>query len=68
MICSANNAERVQCMMNECHRILDNKHGVMIIVSYGEPENRLNMFDKKLWEVKPYMVPKPHVPGEKTGR
>lgn len=68
VLCSANIAERVQCMMNECHRILDNRHGVMIIISYGEPENRLNMFDRKLWEVKPYTVPKPYVPGEKTGR
>ena len=55
-------------MMNECHRILDHIHGVMIIISYGEPENRLNIFDRKLWEVKPYTVPKPYIPGEKTGR
>ncbi len=68
VLCSTNAAERVQCMMNECHRILDNKHGVMIIISYGEPENRLNLFDSKLWEVKPFTVPKPYVPGEKTGR
>jgi SAM-dependent methyltransferase len=68
VLCSANTAEKVQCMMNECHRILDHIHGVMIIISYGEPENRLNIFDRKLWEVKPYTVPKPYIPGEKTGR
>ena len=68
VLCSANTTDRVQCMMSECHRILDDKHGVMIIISYGEPENRLNCVDCNLWEIKTYTVPKPYVPGEKTGR
>ena len=68
VLCSANTTDRVQCMMNECHRILDSKYGAMIIISHGEPENRLNYFDCNLWDIKTYTVPKPYVPGEKTGR
>eukprot|EP00579_Thalassiosira_antarctica_P015622 CAMPEP_0201947352 /NCGR_PEP_ID=MMETSP0903-20130614/54897_1 /ASSEMBLY_ACC=CAM_ASM_000552 /TAXON_ID=420261 /ORGANISM="Thalassiosira antarctica, Strain CCMP982" /LENGTH=303 /DNA_ID=CAMNT_0048490491 /DNA_START=109 /DNA_END=1020 /DNA_ORIENTATION=+ len=67
VLCSANTADKVQCMMDECHRVLDNKYGVMVIVSYGDPENRLNYFDNSRWEVKTYTVPKPFVPGEKIG-
>jgi hypothetical protein len=36
----------------------------MMIVSYGNQEDRLDCFDIALWkEVKCYTVPKPFVPG-----
>lgn len=47
-----------------CLRVLDNRHGVMVIVSYGAPEERMNCFDTALWkDIKNYTVPKPFVPG-----
>ena len=67
VLCGTNASERVKCMLNECYRILDSKHGVMIVISYGEPETRLNLFDKNQWEIKTKTVPKPYVPGEKMG-
>ncbi|KAL3823180.1 hypothetical protein ACHAXA_010064 [Cyclostephanos tholiformis] len=67
VLCGTNASKRVQCMLNECHRILDSKHGVMVIISYGEPNSRLNLFEKNQWEVKIKTVPKPYVPGEKMG-
>ena len=67
LCCTNSQAVRVQSMMNECHRVLDKKNGVMVIISYGEPENRLNCFDTSRWDVQNYSVPKPIVPGEKIG-
>ncbi|KAL7550737.1 hypothetical protein ACHAWF_013956 [Thalassiosira exigua] len=67
VLCGANTGERVQRMMEECHRVLDREHGAMVIVSYGAPEGRLNCFDNSRWDVKTYTVPKPMVPGEKVG-
>ena len=66
VLCNANTTEKVNCMLNECHRVLDSR-GVMMIVSYGEPETRLQMFDNNRWEIKHYAISKPYVPGEKLG-
>ena len=64
ILCSKNALDKVQSMMTECHRVLDDQHGVMVVISYGDPENRLKCFDTSLWrEVKTYTVPKPLVPG-----
>ena len=66
VLCCTNNTEcKIKCMMNECHRVLSSaeQRGVMMIISYGEPEYRLNLFDTNQWEVKTYTVPKPIVPG-----
>ena len=64
ILCNQNAHEKVQSMMIECHRVLDDGHGAMLIVSYGDPGNRLDCFDGVLWkEVKSYAVPKPFVPG-----
>jgi hypothetical protein len=64
IICNQNASEKVQFMMEECHRVLDDEHGIMMIVSYGNQEDRLDCFDIALWkEVKCYTVPKPFVPG-----
>lgn len=64
ILCSQNAHEKVQSMMIECHRVLDDGHGAMVIVSYGGPDNRLGCFDNALWkEVKNYTVSKPFVPG-----
>ncbi|EED87131.1 predicted protein, partial [Thalassiosira pseudonana CCMP1335] len=60
ILCSKNALDKVQSMMTECHRVLDDQHGVMVVISYGDPENRLKYFDTSLWrEVKTYTVPKP---------
>jgi len=67
VLCCANTAEKIQRMLDECHRVLDKKHGAMVIISYGEPDVRLNCFDTNRWKVKTYTVPKPVVPGEKVG-
>ncbi|KAL7524264.1 hypothetical protein ACHAXR_000495, partial [Thalassiosira sp. AJA248-18] len=66
VLCSANTAEKIATAINECHRVLD-REGVMVIISYGDPENRLNCFDNNQWVVKTYTVPKPMIPGEKIG-
>jgi RAT1-interacting protein len=64
ILCNQNAFDKVQSMMRECHRVLDNKHGVMVVVSYGRPDDRLMCFDADQWrEVKTYTVPKPMVPG-----
>ncbi len=64
ILCNQNAFDKVQSMMSECHRVLDNKHGVMVVVSYGRPDDRLTCFDTDQWrEVKTYTVPKPLVPG-----
>lgn len=69
VLCAANTLEKVKKMMNECHRVLNSQHGVMLIISYGEPANRLNCFDKSKWkEVKTYSVPKPLLPANVTNQ
>ena len=72
VLCCTNDTEcKIKRMMNECHRVLSFAEqrggGVMMIISYGEPEYRLNLFDTNQWEVKTYTVPKPIVPGKEIG-
>ncbi|KAL7465578.1 hypothetical protein ACHAXS_005899 [Conticribra weissflogii] len=63
ILCASKRLEKVRIMMKECHRVLDENHGVMLIVSYGDPEKRLGCFDSEKWkEIKTFTVPKPLVP------
>lgn len=64
ILCNQNAFAKVESMMNECHRLLDSAHGVMVVVSHSMPDDRLNCFDTALWrDIKTYTVPKPMVPG-----
>eukprot|EP00804_Cyclotella_cryptica_P029559 CCRYP_020203-RA/>CCRYP_020203-RA protein AED:0.16 eAED:0.16 QI:1208/1/1/1/1/1/2/16/191 len=65
ILCNTNAlVDKVKSMMSECHRVLDKEHGVMVVISYGRPEDRLECFDAAHWrEVKTFTVPKPMVPG-----
>ncbi|KAL3794742.1 hypothetical protein HJC23_012752 [Cyclotella cryptica] len=65
ILCNTNAlVDKVKSMMSECHRVLDKEHGVMVVISYGRPEDRLECFDAAQWrEVKTFTVPKPMVPG-----
>mmetsp|Transcript_16172 Transcript_16172/g.33979 ORF Transcript_16172/g.33979 Transcript_16172/m.33979 type:complete len:339 (+) Transcript_16172:547-1563(+) len=63
ILCAQNRLEKIRIMMSECHRVLDENHGVMLIVSYGDPDKRLCCFDRGKWkEIKTYTLPKPSVP------
>lgn len=63
ILCAKNRLEKIRIMMTECHRVLDENHGVMLIVSYGDPDKRLCCFDREKWkEIKTFTVPKPLVP------
>ncbi|KAL7511932.1 hypothetical protein ACHAXN_009585 [Cyclotella atomus] len=65
ILCNQNASNKVKMMLSECHRVLDDRHGVMVIVSYGAPDERMDCFDNVLWsEIKSYTVPKPFVPGQ----
>lgn len=53
ILCANGAYLKSQQMMNECNRLLDKKHGIMLIVSFGSPENRLWYFEseeKRLWK------------------
>ena len=67
ILCSNGSVSSARLMMEECSRVLDPTNGVMFVVTYGNPENRLVYFENKeneWWNggVDVQTVPKPRIP------
>lgn len=64
ILCGAGAAANARTFMEECSRVLDESHGVMLIVSHGSPDNRnVYLEDEKVWPggVELHKVPKPRI-------
>lgn len=64
ILCSPGSGINLRAFMQECSRVLNRQHGVMMTVSYGSPENRLlHMEDENIWpgSVEVITIPKPKV-------
>lgn len=46
VLCSQGSVENARLMMEECSRVLDDKHGVLFVVTYGNPDARMVYFEK----------------------
>ncbi len=67
ILCSNGSVSSARLMMEECSRVLDPTNGVMFVVTYGNPDNRLVYFENKENEwwtggVNVHTVPKPRIP------
>ena len=60
--CGENSTTNASKMISEIYRVLK-QNGVYIIVSYGQPEYRLNYLEKPEyeWTVKVHQIPKPTI-------
>lgn len=62
ILCANGATLKCRKMMDECHRLLNRRHGVFFVVSFGAPENRLLYFEneeKPWWDaVEVHKVPK----------
>lgn len=47
ILCSNGAILKTKQMMEECHRLLDSKHGALFVVSYGAPEDRRVYFENE---------------------
>lgn len=64
ILCSSGATMRARTFVEECSRVLEDEHGVLMVVTYGSQENRMVYFeDEKLWPggVEVYEVPKPRI-------
>lgn len=64
VLCGNGASVSARNFMDECSRVLDADHGVLVIVSYGTKENRIMYLeDEKVWPggVEIFEVPKPRV-------
>lgn len=67
ILCSNGSMSSVRSMMGECKRVLDADNGVMVVITYGKPDNRLLYFENKddeWWSggIDVHEVPKPRIP------
>lgn len=60
VLCSKGGILKTKRMMSECHRVLKKDSGVLAVVSFGAPDNRLMYFENtNLWrQVDVHKVPK----------
>jgi len=75
ILCSNGALSSVESMMKECARVLDVNHGVMVVVTHGNPDNRMSYFknaEDEWWRggIKVHTVPKPviGISGEDKGK
>jgi EEF1A lysine methyltransferase 4 len=60
LLCHENNLQKVEDYLAEIYRVLKSS-GVVLIVSHGLPENRLDYFDEEKWVVEPVPIRKNHL-------
>ena len=62
ILCSNGSMLKCKQLMAECHRVLHKSHGILAVLSFGTPDNRLLYFEhesKLLWhQVDVHKVPK----------
>lgn len=67
ILCSPGASVNIRTFMEESSRVLDEKHGILIIISYGNRENRMTYLeDPKIWpggiEIKEVQKPRISTP------
>ena len=49
ILCSNGSHAKCRSMMQECSRLLNNRYGAMVIISHGEPDDRLHFLQTVEW-------------------
>ena len=64
LVSGAGAASNARQMNDECHRLLNSNHGALVVITHGNPENRIVHFEnpgKEWWTgVGIHNIPKPH--------